>query len=96
MFGIQLDIGLCLIIASIVGILLSMVPATFWESIKPKISVPVIPDSSPKVADVDPSAKYLEAQRKLLEIRALCKECPEAQAAIDAAIKATVAMVVTQ
>lgn len=88
MFGLPLPT--VVIIVAIAGLALSMIP---WQKLAElKASIPEIPDNSKP--DVDPSAKYLEAQKKLLEIRVICKDCPEATAAIDAAIKATVAMVV--
>lgn len=88
MFGLPLPT--VVIIAAITGLALSMIP---WKKLAElKASIPEIPDNSKP--DVDPSAKYLEAQKKLLEIRVICKDCQEATAAIDAAIKATVAMVV--
>lgn len=88
MFGLPLPT--VVIIVAIAGLALSMIP---WQKLAElKASIPEIPDNSK--TDVDPSAKYLEAQKKLLEIRVICKDCPEALVAIDEAIKATVAMVV--
>lgn len=87
MFGLPLPT--VVIIVAIAGLALSMIPWQKLAELKP------VDASEPSNApDVDPSAKYLEAQKKLLEIRVICKDCPEATAAIDAAIKATVAMVV--
>jgi len=87
MFGLPLPT--VVIIVAIAGLALSMIPWQKLAELKP------VDASEPsKAPDVDPSAKYLEAQKKLLEIRVICKDCPEATAAIDAAIKATVAMVV--
>lgn len=87
MFGIPLpQLG---IIAVMVVIALSMVPASVWPKL-PEIKP--LPDSKP----VDTSNKYLAVQKMLLDARAACGECPEAITAIDAAIRATVAMVVRQ
>jgi len=92
-----------LIIACIVPLLISLVPLSFWKSLiakqpaKPSDSLPPTVDQILELVTPKPdqsSAKYLEAQKRLLEIRSICKDCPEATAAIDAAIKATVAMVV--
>lgn len=98
MFGLPLPT--VVIIVAIAGLALSMIP---WQKLAElKASIPENPDNSKP--DVDPSEKFLEepsyrflaAQRKLLAIRMICQDCPEAMAAIDAAIKATVAMVVKQ
>lgn len=85
MFGIPLVSWA--IIACIAALALSMVPASVW---------PKVPDlkPSPSSKPVDTSNKYLAVQKMLLDARTACGECPEAITAIDAAIRATVAMVV--
>lgn len=96
MFGLPLPT--VVIIVVIAGLALSMIPWQKLAELKASepvgpIPVPVRPGSEQDIADKAPG-KYLEAQKKLLEIRSICKDCPEATAAIDAAIRATVAMVV--
>ena len=92
-----------LLIACIIPLVISLVPLSFWKSLiakqQAKLSDSLPPTSDQILELVTPkpdqsSAKYLEAQKKLLEIRSICKDCQEATAAIDAAIRATVAMVV--
>jgi hypothetical protein len=99
MFGIPLVTWV--IIACIAALALSMVPSSVWASLKPRavdsagLPTPVRPGSeAEKVAEAP--AKYLAVQKMLLEARTACGDCPEAITAIDAAIKATVAMVVKQ
>lgn len=80
-----------------------------WDAYKdkitaliPKASIPEIPDNSkPATKPVDvpleqdmASRRYIQVQNCLLDIRELAHDCPEALVAIDAAIRATVAMVV--
>lgn len=77
-----------------------------WDAYKdkiaaliPKVSVPAIPKPATKPVDVPleqdlASRRYIQVQNCLLDIRELAHDCPEALVAIDAAIRATVAMVV--
>ena len=91
MFGIPLVTWV--IIACIAALALSMVPSSVWASLKPKaVDSAGLPTPVRPVAEAP--AKYLAVQKVLLEARTACGECPEAITAIDAAIKATVAMVV--
>lgn len=88
MFG--LPILTWVLIGFIAAMALSLIPASVWASLKPKASGQAILDNS---KPVDTSNKYLAVQKMLLDARTACGECPEAITAIDAAIRATVAMV---